>query len=75
MGIYSHLSLAELYAKRDQLLTQLEDAASGIASVSVQGRNVAYHQNLSETRRLLDAVQAAIAAKEGRPTRRPIYLV
>ena len=75
MGIYSHLSLFELYAKRDQLLAQLEDAASGIASISGQGRNVAYHQNLSETRRLLDAVQAAIAAKEGRPTRRPIYLV
>lgn len=75
MGLYSHLSDAELAAKRDDLLASIEEAAAGVSSVSHTGRSVAYQQNLSEARRLLDAVQAEIDHRAGRATRAPIYMV
>lgn len=75
MGIYSHLTELELLAKRDQLLAALESAASGVASASGEGRSVAYQRSFADTRRLLDAVNAALARRQGRPpSHRPIYL-
>lgn len=74
MGLYSHLSDAELLAKRDSLLTALESAASGVASVSHNGRSVSYSQNLAETRRLLAAVQEELDRRAGKATRGPVYL-
>lgn len=75
MGIYSHLTDAELSARRDSLLAGIEAAAGGVASVSNNGRSVSYQGNLSEARRLLDAVQAEINLRAGVRSRGPIYLV
>lgn len=75
MGIYSHLTDAALIAKRDSLLASVEAAASGAASVSHNGRSVAYQQSLAEARRLLDAVQTEIDRRAGIASRAPIYLV
>lgn len=75
MGIYSHLTDEELRAKRDKLLTAMERAASGTASVSSAGRSVSYQSSLSEARRLLNEVQAELARREGAAPLGPIYLV
>lgn len=75
MGLYSHLSDAELRSKRDALLASMEEAASGVASVSTGGRSVSYHQSLHELRRLFNAADEELALRSGRPARRAIYLV
>ena len=75
MGLYSHLTEAELISKRDSLLASIEKAASGVSSVGHNGRHVAYQQNLSEARRLLAEVQAELDRRAGRARRGPIYVV
>ena len=75
MGLYAHLTDAELHAKRDSLLASIEAAATGVASVAFGGRTIAYQNNLSEARRLLAEVSAEIARREGKPRHRPLYLV
>lgn len=76
MRIYAHLTIDELRAKRDQLLAAIESAASGVASASYGGRMVTYKSNLAESYKLLEAINAEIALREGaaRPNR-PLYLV
>lgn len=75
MGIYSHLSEAELTAKRNELLNSLERVASGVASVSSNGRSVSYHTQSGEVRRLLNEVNAELTRRAGGNTYGPIYLV
>jgi hypothetical protein len=75
MGIYSHLTDAELVGKRDSLLAAIETAASGVASAGQGGRHISYQQNLSEARRLLTEVQAELERRAGRVVRAPIYMV
>lgn len=74
MGIYSHLTDADLTAKRDQLLAAVESTASGIASVNHNGRGVSYSSSAANARRLLGDVQAEIDRRAGRAARGPIYM-
>lgn len=74
MGIYSHLTDPELAAKRDQLLAAVESSSSGVASVSHNGRSVAYQHSAANARRLLGDVQAEIDRRAGRAVRGPIYM-
>lgn len=75
MGIYRHLSDAELAAMRDRLLASLQQRLTAPTSASNNGRNVQYQQSAKDIRKELEQVIEEIDSRAGHCARRPIYLV
>lgn len=75
MGIYSHLTDAELTATRAKLVASLTDRLTAPTSASTNGRAVAYQQRTEEIRREIDAINAELAHRSGTAARRPIYVI
>lgn len=75
MGIYSHLTEQELTALRTKLVASLTDRLTAPTSASNNGRAVAFQQRTDEIRREIEAVNAELGARQGAPSRRPIYVI
>lgn len=78
MGLYSHLSVAELTATRDRLTQALTDRIVNPTSFANGDRRVQYDnagQSIAEIRKALTEINAEIDRKAGKPSHRPIYLV
>lgn len=88
MGLYSHLTDADLIAKRDQYmaahersLTGPSKVASSGSSVSFNDRAVEYQQTIKNLENALRAINAELQARGLAPNtstakpRQPIYLI
>lgn len=88
MGLYSHLTNADLIARRDRYLQAHEERLTGPSKVSTSGSSVAfndrgveYQQTLQNLEAQLRAINAELQARGLAPTtgtakpRQPIYLV
>lgn len=74
MGIYSHLTTAQLQAKRDTFLAALEARLTLPTMASGEGRSVQFAQTPADLERQLRAVNEELARRAGSATRGPIYL-
>lgn len=88
MGMYSHLTDADLLAKRDRMVAAHEErligpskVASSGASVSFNDRAVEYQQTIKNIDTALRAINSELQARGLLPTtgtakpRQPIYLI
>ncbi len=76
MGIYRHLTSAQLAEMRDGLLGSLHQRLTAPTSAtSDTGRQVQYLQRTEEIRKELERITAEIDSRAGVSSRGPIYLV
>lgn len=75
MGIYRHLTVEQLEANRDKLLSSLTERLTKPTSVGFEGRNVQFNQRTDEIRRELEAINTELDRRNGVATRSPIYIV
>lgn len=75
MGIYSHYTVEQLTALRDQLIATLHARLNGPSASSWGDRRVQYEQQSAEIRKEIGAVNTELNRRTGTPGHRPIYLV
>lgn len=73
MGIYSHLSVEQLQAKRDKLMQALEARLTLPTSASEGGRSVQFNQDTTQIERQIQAIDEELDSRTGK-RRGPIYL-
>ncbi|MGK3272386.1 hypothetical protein ACSLNH_01695 [Comamonas kerstersii] len=74
MGIYRHLSVEQLQAKRDKLMQALEARLTLPTSASGGGRSVQFNQDTTQIERQIQAIHEELDSRTGK-RRGPIYLV
>ena len=75
MGIYRHLTDAELQATRTRLMASLQDRLTAPTLAAHNGRSVQYQQNVAEIRKEIAAVSEELDRRSGAGSRGPIYIV
>ncbi|MGQ3055170.1 MAG: hypothetical protein ACT6S0_25560 [Roseateles sp.] len=75
MGIYRHLTVEQLEANRDKLLSSLTERLTKPTSIGFEGRNVQFNQRTDEIRRELEAINVELDRRNGVASRAPIYIV
>ena len=80
MGLYSHLSVEQVTAKRDAYMAALDARLTGPTSAShsadgISSRSVQFNADTKTLQRQIEQLNAELDRRSGRSARRPIYLV